>query len=228
MLSEPPVSFSGSPALVDRLRTESLAPRATLKLPVEGRVITASSAAVGTFPPVQFVPVSQLPPVGAAVVFHVIVDITTRSSRPSSSGRRLLARRLAARLRRRRFGESRSTIVCRGVRFMVGRPVAGEEANRVAWNFVVPACHPCRVGPHAARTDRMISALGFDRSVKYKARQVCSRLDRWAMSIWFEFLDLPWETRRPNRFRRFLMALTNECNLPRQGSAENESATSNN
>ncbi len=41
-------------------------------------VILAVSEGPGTFPPTQFAAVSQSPPVGAVVVFQVIVDITIR------------------------------------------------------------------------------------------------------------------------------------------------------
>src|SRR4051812_11156143 len=51
--------------------------------------MTASSEGPGTWGGLQFVLVSQSPPLGELATFHVIVDITVRSSRPSSKGRRL-------------------------------------------------------------------------------------------------------------------------------------------
>ena len=83
--SAPPGNLHRERAARGQAAYRSLAPRATLKLPLEGRVITASSLAVGTTPPCQLVVESQLPPVGAAVVFHVIVDSNVRSSRSSVS-----------------------------------------------------------------------------------------------------------------------------------------------
>ena len=80
--SDPLLTLTVVEELVERLRAASLGPVVTF--PVLVRSITALTVEVGTTPPTQLPGVSQEPPVGAAVVFHVIVDIRVRSSRPSN------------------------------------------------------------------------------------------------------------------------------------------------
>ena len=58
---------------VVRLRTASLAPVEWVTVPLLVRLMTTLSDAVGTTPPTQLPGVSQSPPVGAVVVFHMIV-----------------------------------------------------------------------------------------------------------------------------------------------------------
>ena len=113
---------------VVRLRMESAASEFKETIPgLCNVVILAVSEGPGTFPPTQFAAVSQSPPVGAVVVFQVIVDITIRSSRPSSRGLRCRDRlRCASRPRRI---EARSVSPSRGRRFMGGHlysPEGGE------------------------------------------------------------------------------------------------------
>ena len=70
-------------------------------VPLLVKSITALLDAVGTTPPTQLPAVSQSPPVGATVVFHMIVDGTVRVSRLSIKGLSLMVRfRSAPRLPR--------------------------------------------------------------------------------------------------------------------------------
>jgi len=76
---------------VVRLSAASLASVEWVIVPLPVRLMTALSDAVGTTPPTQLPGLSQSPPVGAAVVFLMIVDRTNRSSRLSINGLRLMA-----------------------------------------------------------------------------------------------------------------------------------------
>ena len=75
-------------ALAVRLLTVSVTPVLSVTVPVEVRLMTASSVEPGATPPIQFEAVSQLPPVGWFVLSHVIVESTIRCSRPSIEGLR--------------------------------------------------------------------------------------------------------------------------------------------
>ena len=87
--------------VVVRLRTASFTFIECVIVPLLVRSITTLLDAVGTTPPTQLLAVSQSPPVGATVVFHMIVDSTVRFSRLSIKGLSVMVRfRSAPRLRR--------------------------------------------------------------------------------------------------------------------------------
>src|SRR5262249_14312161 len=84
----------------------------------------------GTTPPIQLLAASQEPPPGATVVFHWIVDITTRSSRPSSTGESPFGRLRIAVFRLR--DGAKPFAVNRAGWFMVGPLLLRQGASRVA------------------------------------------------------------------------------------------------
>jgi hypothetical protein len=110
------------------LKTESAVFVECVTVPLPVRSITTALEGPGTFPPTQFPGVSQSPPVGAVVVFHMIVERTIRFSRPSMTGLIIMVRFRAA--RRCRELDS-SMILRRGERDIDDDPNSSERCEAV-------------------------------------------------------------------------------------------------
>ncbi len=110
---------------VVRLLTASVTPASSVTVPALVKLMTTSFVAPGTWPPTQFVPRSQLPPLGSLVLSHKIVDSTRRSSRPSTNGLMLKIRRRFACWRD--FDALRLAWLRRDESNMVSEPVADDE-----------------------------------------------------------------------------------------------------
>jgi hypothetical protein len=98
-------------------------------VPLLVRLMTTLLDEFGITPPTQLPGVSQSPPVGAAVVFQVMVERSVRSSRPSIVGLRFFDRLRSAWRRIRE--EPKSSTLLRGERLIESHPDLLDDAKRV-------------------------------------------------------------------------------------------------